>query len=441
MRAHRRRAWGRAPAAAAHAVGYVGAGTVEFIVDTTDARTDAFFFMEMNTRLQVEHPVTEMITGLDLVEWQLRVAAGEPLPLAQEDLPLRGHALEARIYAEDPAKDFLPSVGRIAHLATPPAVAFAVRDAGDASAEPAGVRIDSGVRAGDAISPFYDPMIAKLIVWGSDRDAALRRMQDALAQYQVAGVATNIEFLSRVVGHPAFAAAELDTGLIARHRAELIPSAPLDADALVAAALAEAVELAKNARRAAEASTDPWSPWQATDGWWLNHANAIELAFAYDGTPHRVSLTPVGDCTYRVVSEGVDALARAAGAGRGLDVVLGERRYRASVAADESTLTVFIGPRATRLTRIDPYEPPPANDIGSGHLLAPMSGTVIAVNVKAGDAVRKGSPLLVLEAMKMEHTIAAPGDGLVEAVHFRAGDQVKEGAELVALAASPEKAS
>ncbi|MEP6702134.1 MAG: biotin carboxylase N-terminal domain-containing protein, partial [Betaproteobacteria bacterium] len=217
MTAERRRAMGEAAVAAARAVGYVGAGTVEFIVDTLDPRPDSFYFMEMNTRLQVEHPVTEMITRLDLVEWQLRVAAGEHLPLSQDRLAINGHAIEARIYAEDPSRDFLPSVGRIAHLATPAAISFAFNGDADPAREPASVRIDSGVREGDAISQFYDPMLAKLIVWGHDRPAALRQMRAALAAYQVAGVTTNIEFLHRLVAHHAFANADLDTGLIARN--------------------------------------------------------------------------------------------------------------------------------------------------------------------------------------------------------------------------------
>jgi 3-methylcrotonyl-CoA carboxylase alpha subunit len=430
MTAERRRAMGRAAVAAARAVGYVGAGTVEFIVDTTDPRPDAFFFMEMNTRLQVEHPVTEMITGLDLVEWQLRVAAGEPLGVTQEELALSGHALEARIYAEDPAKDFLPSVGRITHLATPAAVSFTVRERGDASTEPAAVRIDSGVRSGDAISPFYDPMIAKLIVWGPDRPAALRRMELALAQYQVAGVTTNIEFLSRVVAHPAFATADLDTGLIARHRAALIPGPAADPDALAAAALAEIVRLADDAQRSAAAAADRWSPWHARDGWWLNQSNPIELTFACDGTPHRISLTAKGDHTYRMRGEGVDATARVTRSVDGYDIVIADRRFHASVATDGALRTVFIGARATRFVVVDPYEPPPTNDIGSGHLLAPMSGTVIAVHVKAGDTVAKGSALLVLEAMKMEHTIVAPIDGTLERLALTVGDRVVEGTEL-----------
>src|SRR5205085_2993900 len=226
MTAERRHAMGRAAVAAARAVGYVGAGTVESIVDTTDPRPDAFYFMEMNTRLQVEHPVTEMITGLDLVEWQLRVASGEGLPLDQDEIPLTGHAIEARIYAEDPARDFLPSIGRIAHLRAP--------------ATSLDVRVDTGVRAGDEITRYYDPMVAKLVVHGEDRAAALRRLTAALADYQIVGVTTNIAFLQRVIAHEAFASGRIDTGLVAAHRDALWPPAVAPGERMLAvAALAE----------------------------------------------------------------------------------------------------------------------------------------------------------------------------------------------------------
>jgi 3-methylcrotonyl-CoA carboxylase alpha subunit len=227
MTRERRAEMGAAAVATAKAIGYVGAGTVEFIVD----RSGAFHFMEMNTRLQVEHPVTELVTGLDLVEWQLRVAAGEPLPLAQDALELYGHAIEARIYAEDPSRDFLPSIGRIAHLRMPPASAH--------------VRIDSGIRAGDEISQYYDPMIAKLVAWGEDRGEALRQLRAALAECQVAGVATNIAFLQRLVAHEAFASGHIDTGLIARYRQDLLPPPrPPSAEVLALAAVAEYLRMA-----------------------------------------------------------------------------------------------------------------------------------------------------------------------------------------------------
>ena len=447
MTAERRRAMGEAAVAAARAVGYVGAGTVEFIVDTLDKRADSFYFMEMNTRLQVEHPVTEMITRLDLVEWQLRVAAGEPLPLAQDALAIGGHAIEARIYAEDPARDFLPSVGLVTHLATPAAVTFAINESGDAAREPAPVRIDSGVREGDAISQFYDPMIAKLIVWGEDRPAALRRMRAALAAYQVAGVTTNIEFLHRVVGHRSFANADLDTGLIARNHAELFPTPTLDEDVLAAAALAEVLQIQDAAAARANASADPHSPWHSTRGWWLNQVNPIDVILSNDPahakthdspgekSSRTVSVTTVGD-SFELLLGPRKILAQAKRAGAEIQLTLYGHRSRVTVTRNGAERAVFRDGAATRFTVIDPWNPPAADDAGSGHLLAPMSGTIIAVNVKAGDKVAKGASLLILEAMKMEHTISAPVEGVVEHVYFRAGDQVKESAELVSLVKS-----
>ena len=244
---------GEAAVDAAKAVGYVGAGTVEFIA-TQDG---SFYFMEMNTRLQVEHPVTEMITGLDLVEWQLRVAGGEPLPLQQEQLEINGHAMEARIYAEDPDRGFLPSTGRLVHLSPPP--------------ETDHVRVDTGVEQGDEITPHYDPMIAKLIVWGADRRQALARMRQALAQYRVVGVSNNVDFLARLVAVPSFANAQLDTGLIEREQALLFPPAgDVPADVWLLAALAELLREQRLAEKKAASSADPHSPWRALDGWRLN---------------------------------------------------------------------------------------------------------------------------------------------------------------------------
>ncbi len=277
MQPTHRRAMGEAAVAAAKAIGYVGAGTVEFIAADTFARDGAFFFMEMNTRLQVEHPVTEMITGQDLVEWQLRVAAGEALPLRQEELAIDGHAIEARIYAEDPDRGFLPSIGRLAHLAAP--------------ATHADVRVDTGVRAGDEISPWYDPMIAKLIARGDDRETALRRLSEALSAYEIVGVATNVAFLQRVLAHESFATGRVDTGLIARNHAALFPPPPpLPDDALLAAAVAEAGSLVAARAAGAGASTDPHSPWHAVDSWWPNSSrHAVSLVFADGETRHEVS--------------------------------------------------------------------------------------------------------------------------------------------------------
>jgi len=421
MKPEQRRAMGAAAVAAAKAIGYVGAGTVEFIAADTFARDGAFYFMEMNTRLQVEHPVTEMITGCDLVEWQLRVASGEPLPKRQDELAIDGHAIEARIYAEDPERGFLPSIGRLAHLAAPAATAD--------------VRVDTGVRAGDEITPFYDPMVAKLIVHGEDRAAALRRLAEALAAYEIVGVASNVAFLGRIVAHDAFASGNVDTGLIARHHAALFPPAsPLPNDALVAAALAEASTIVAARRAEAERSRDPNSPWHAVDSWWPgSDSHAIALAFAEGEHRHEVAVRGDGS-PWRVTLPGGESVAATCAAqGRRLDVVAGDAEFHATVVAHGEERHVFCRGEHRKLALADPLAHAGEEEAHGGHLTAPMSGTVVAVLVEAGRKVLRGAPLVVLEAMKMEHTIVAPADGVVAAVHYRPGDRVAEGADLVEL--------
>jgi 3-methylcrotonyl-CoA carboxylase alpha subunit len=420
MTGKRRSSMGAAAIAAAKAIGYVGAGTVEFIVPDAHDPKSPFYFMEMNTRLQVEHPVTEMITGLDLVEWQLRVAAGEPLPLPQEKLELRGHAIEARIYAEDPDRGFLPSIGRIAHLRTP--------------ATSADVRIDSGVRAGDEISAYYDPMIAKLIVRGEDRDTALRRLAAALARYEVAGVATNVAFLQRVIAHEAFARARIDTGLIARNQAALFPPAEPPSDALLAvAALAEVGRMHVAAEARMRASAERWSPWQAIDGWWLNTADhAMTFSFEAAGAAYAVRVRTAGS-GFRLDTAGREHAAKAEWTADGLLVDLDGSRLAADVVVLGEERQVFCNGETRRLRLVDPLAHAGEEEHQGGHLAAPMSGTVISVLVKQGEAVARGAALLIIEAMKMEHTIAAPSAGTVTAVNCRVGDQVQEGADLIDL--------
>jgi 3-methylcrotonyl-CoA carboxylase alpha subunit len=412
----RRRAMGEAAVAAAKAIGYVGAGTVEFIAE----QDGAFYFMEMNTRLQVEHPVTEMITGVDLVEWQLRVAAGEPLPKAQEQLAISGHAIEARIYAEDPDRGFLPSTGRLVHLAPPP--------------ESASVRVDTGVEEGDAITPFYDPMIAKLIVHGADRAAALARMRDALARYRIVGVANNVEFLGRLVATPSFANADLDTALIEREHDRLFPAeSPPPDDAWLVAALAEVERDAEAARRAAASAPDPASPWRALDGWRLNGSALRRLGFRHGETMREVDAAPVAGGTWQLVLDGTTTTASArASADGAIAATLGERRFPAAVVANGDRRHVFVAGRAHALALVDLFGVSGAehDEEGAG-LVAPMPGKVIALLAAPGAAVEKGAPLLVLEAMKMEHTISAPRAGTVKAFRVAAGEQVSEGAELV----------
>jgi 3-methylcrotonyl-CoA carboxylase alpha subunit len=415
----RRDSMGAAAVAAAKAIGYVGAGTVEFIAEPGDGRSaGTFYFMEMNTRLQVEHPVTEMITGLDLVEWQLRVACGEPLPRSQDELAINGHAVEARIYAEDPAKNFLPSTGRITHLATP--------------AVSRHVRIDTGVRAGDTITPFYDPMIAKLIVWDTDRPAALARMRTALEQFQVVGVTTNTEFLARLVACEAFASADLDTGLIERNRALLIPAPPFAGDEVLAlAALAELLAIERRAKERAAGSADPCSPWGACDGWRLNQDNHHILVFSQGEREHAVTAhyRPGG---YELeLPGGRHALTGAWQADGSLTAWLEDAVLQANVVQSGQSLDVFFRGTRYQLALRDPALHEIESDAHCGNLAAPMPGKIIAVLTTAGSKVAKGTPLVILEAMKMEHTIIAPGRGTVTEIHYKVGEQVAEGAELL----------
>jgi 3-methylcrotonyl-CoA carboxylase alpha subunit len=414
MTPERRRQMGEAAVAAANAVGYVGAGTVEFIAN----QDGSFYFMEMNTRLQVEHPVTEMITGQDLVEWQLRVAAGQPLPLAQEQLQIRGHALEARIYAEDANKGFLPSTGKLIRLSPP--------------AESINVRVDTGVEEGDEITSFYDPMIAKLIVWDEHRDAALARMRKALADYQVAGITTNIDFLSRLVACPAFAGADLDTGLIERQKDFLFPAAQaVPRDALLVATVGELLWEQHAAKQAAKTSGDPWSPWHARDGWRMNLSSARTVSFK-DGDALVDAHVRYQPDHWQITIGGETTLAR----GRKLDgdrfaVELDDRRLIAGVVTVDDKRSVFLQGSTYNLLRDDPLHRVDAGDSHGGGLTAPMPGKVVALLAQAGQRVEKGTPLLIHEAMKMEHTITAPAAGTVKAFCYAAGEQVADGAELV----------
>ncbi|NMG54598.1 acetyl/propionyl/methylcrotonyl-CoA carboxylase subunit alpha [Aromatoleum aromaticum] len=414
MTPERRAAMGKAAVEAAKAVSYVGAGTVEFIAN----QDGSFYFMEMNTRLQVEHPVTEMITGLDLVEWQLRVASGEPLPLTQEQLAIRGHALEARIYAEDPAKGFLPSTGKLVHLAPP--------------AEGLHVRVDTGVEEGDEISPFYDPMIAKLIVWDETREQALARMLQALADYRVVGVANNIEFLSRLTACPAFAGADLDTGLIEREKAYLFPEGETPpVETYFVAALAELLRENARAEDEARRGSDPVSPWHMRDGWRLNSTANRGLIFRVGDAQKTVQVAYRGD-RYTLTVDGHSAEARGrVNAHGGLRVELDGTRMDATVISAGRMRHVFLHGRSWQLANVDPLHFAGEGGGAEGGLLAPMPGKVIALLADAGAKVAKGAPLLILEAMKMEHTINAPAAGTVKAFRYAVGDQVGDGAELV----------
>ncbi|WP_269532583.1 acetyl/propionyl/methylcrotonyl-CoA carboxylase subunit alpha [Chitinimonas sp. BJYL2] len=414
---------GEAAVRAAKAVGYVGAGTVEFIFDVL---TGAFYFMEMNTRLQVEHPVTEMITGLDLVEWQLRVASGEPLPLKQHELRIHGHAFEARVYAEDPARDFLPQIGSLIHLQQP--------------AESRHVRVDTGVEAGDEISPWYDPMIAKLIVWDENRDRALDRLAQALTEYEVVGLNTNLDFLGELARHPAFRAQELDTGFIGRHRDALIPAASaVDTETLALAALAELAYAEQQSTLQRQRSNDADSPWWSSDGWRLNQDNRHALHFRIGDTEHAV-MAHYREGGYSLeITDASGTLQTLDASGQishhRINATIAGHRLSASVVRHADQLTLIRDGRNTTLTPFNPLLAGlEAADQGGG-LTAPMPGTVVAVHVATGDVVEKGTPLMILEAMKMEHTILAPHAGKVAEVFFKQGEQVREGAALLEITA------
>ncbi len=398
MTAEMREAMGQAGVCAAEAIGYSGAGTVEFIVDASDGlRTDRFWFMEMNTRLQVEHPVTEAITGVDLVEWQLRVAAGEPLPRQQHDLHITGHAFEARLYAEDVPKGFLPATGTLTHLNFP-------KDA----------RADSGVRQGDSISPWYDPMIAKLVVHGTTRGAALNQLERALRHTDVGGLTTNISFLSALASQPDFVAGDMDTGLIARHIDTLTPAPVACTKARSIAALA-ALGLWNNP------NVSGFTLWQplTRDVTLTHHDEDIIVRVSTNGPQDFTVVLP--QASHHVVRrDGVwwcDAT-----------------RILARVAVSGDEITVFWG-NGYRFTRHDPLQRE-TDGTGDGNLIqAPMPGLVKLINATPGQSVTSGDRLAVLEAMKMEHSLLAARDGVVAEVLVKAGDQVEAGAALVRLQA------
>jgi 3-methylcrotonyl-CoA carboxylase alpha subunit len=401
----RRASMGEAACAAARAIGYVGAGTVEFIVEDND-----FFFMEMNTRLQVEHPVTEMITGQDLVEWQLLVASGQPLPLSQDQLHIRGHAIEVRVYAEDPDRDFMPAVGTLTHLEAP--------------TESAHVRVDTGVRPGDAISVHYDPMIAKLIVWDRDRPAAVRRLVHALSDYQAVGVQTNLGLLRRIAAQPAFGAAKLDTGFIGRHGAALLPQRePAPPMALAAAALRVLQDRAE--ATATAGSHDLFSPWNLPTAWRMNGDGYQDMLLAEGEAVHAVRAHYCPDGSIRLDLPGGTMVAT----GNSMDGV----RRTLPVVRSGNLLTVILDGTNYPLTLVDPLAPPLAEVEGGNRLLAPMPGRVVEVLVRPGDSVARGDVLLVLEAMKVQMRLTAPRAGIVDALRTAPGDLVDDGAELVSF--------
>ncbi|WP_455913482.1 acetyl/propionyl/methylcrotonyl-CoA carboxylase subunit alpha [Pseudomonas syringae] len=397
---HMRQAMGEAAVRAAQAIGYVGAGTVEFLLD---ARGD-FFFMEMNTRLQVEHPVTEAITGLDLVAWQIRVAQGEPLPITQAEVPLKGHAIEVRLYAEDPTNDFLPATGTLALYRE--------------SASGPGRRVDSGVAEGDEVSPFYDPMLGKLIAWGQTREEARLRLLAMLDEFAIGGLRTNLGFLRRIIAHPAFADAELDTGFIPRYQDELLPAAEGLTEEFWQLAAQAYLSTAPVTVRA----DDAHSPWSARTGLRLGGPSEVTLHLACDAESRSMVLR--SDSQQGVRLNGEHLLIEQDGV----------RRQTLAIRRADTLYLQWQGD-VHGIRAVDPIADVDSNHGHHGGLTAPMNGSIVRVLVGVGEQVQVGTPLVVLEAMKMEHSIRANTAGTVTALYCSEGEMVKEGTVLVELEA------
>ncbi len=417
-----RSAMGEAAVSAAKSIGYEGAGTVEFIVDGEGGLTaDGFFFMEMNTRLQVEHPVTEMITGEDLVRWQFEVAAGNPLPKSQEDLAIDGHAVEVRLYAEDPAKNFFPSPGVLHHLTLPTQTGH--------------IRVDTGVQSGDEVTMFYDPMIAKIVAWGGDRRAALRHMSHALDQVEVIGARTNATFLSHVIDHPAFANAELDTGFIDTHFAELVPENVAPEIEILALAIL-ALHLDHTSERQQDGDRFGWirSPWDDLDGWRVNAATPqTSHQYIFDQPSGQIVVDVAYGLTGLRVSMGESSVS-AEGAFESdgtLSAVINGRRYNAELRQFDNEIHIYHDKHLHVLVVLDPLASAYLDDEAGDNLQAPMSGKIIAVNGEAGSRVKPGEPIVVLEAMKMEHTLMASSETVIAEVLVSVGDQVDDGQVVV----------
>ena len=412
-----RAAMGDAALRAARAINYQGAGTVEFLLDSDGS----FYFMEMNTRLQVEHPVTEMITGQDLVEWQLRVAAGETLPLTQEELTLTGHAFEARIYAEDPDNDFLPVTGTLSFLQPP-----------ETSAN---VRVDTGVLQGDEVSVYYDPMIAKLIVWDENRDKALQRLTRALREYRISGMTTNLDFLYNLANSAPFRAADLDTGFIEKHHSEIFHDSAAELEQEIPlAALYLVLQQQRAAQQARAASGDASSPWFDAGAWRLNEPNVHSFELAIHDTHYPVSVEQIGaaDGTrYRIGFGDKTVQAQGNLEGSELSANLDGYLLHASVAEHDGSFSLYTQDSALGFSLVEP-DLGDVDDTGpGGGLTAPMNGTMVTLLVEPGAEVKADDALLVMEAMKMEHTIRAPKDGTVRAFYYQPGDLVDGGAQLV----------
>lgn len=410
----------------AQAIGYQGAGTVEFLLDIDGS----FYFMEMNTRLQVEHPVTEMISGQDLVEWQLRVAAGENLPKTQDQLVLNGHAFEARIYAEDADNDFLPATGKLTLLKTP--------------IESENVRIDTGVRQGDEVSVYYDPMIAKLIVWDENREKALQRLAKALSEYRINGVTTNIDFLYNLATSKPFVEADIDTGFIEKNNDLIFHNNEKSlANELPIAALFLILSKENNAKQQAQKSNDPNSPWYIADAWRLNEANLHTLVLAHNDIEYTITVEQKrkgNDAYYsiNVNGEKFDCQGEILTTSNSNDTIVATingHRSQTTFNQSENIISLYRTNGVFNFTHVLPDCGQNEDDDNHGGLAAPMNGTMVGVLVEAGQQVTKDQPLVIMEAMKMEHTIKAPSDGTIDEVFFKEGDMVDGGAELLAFTA------
>lgn len=414
-----REAMGDAALKAAHAIHYSGAGTVEFLLDADGS----FYFMEMNTRLQVEHPVTEMITHQDLVEWQLRVAADESLPLRQDQLRIDGHSFEARIYAEDPDNDFLPVTGMLNYLQTPE--------------QSQHVRVETGVRQGDEVSVYYDPMIAKLVVWGRDRDSALRRLQLALTEYRIGGMTTNLAFLYNLISTEPFRAAQLDTGFIEKHQSLIFQKSDAQLEHyLPFAALYLVLRQAREAQ--ALAAHDTNSPWSLADSWRLDGSRQHSFEIDVHGEVCRLVINQQGEgpaTRYQICYGNTCWVLQGTLDGNQLTAVVDGHRQRLTATEDGLQVTLFVENHALNFTRLLPDTGEQDSNAHAGGLTAPMNGTVVTLLAEAGNNVKAGTPLLVMEAMKMEHTIKAPANGTVNNFYYVAGELVDGGALLVDFSA------
>lgn len=419
-----RQKMGEAAIKSAQAIGYQGAGTVEFLLDIDGS----FYFMEMNTRLQVEHPVTEMITGQDLVEWQLRVASGEPLPLQQDQLKIHGHAFEARIYAEDPNNDFLPATGILNYLLPPE--------------EDEHVRVDTGVCQGDEVSVFYDPMIAKLIVWGENRDKALQRLAKALIEYRIKGVTTNIDFLYNLATAKPFKEADLDTGFIEKHHRLIFKDNELNENShrlnenLPLAALYILLKQAQHAKYQANKSNDPNSPWHITNAWRANEGNTHRFEISEQNTvyPIRIEQSQKNNETHYLINvNSINYHCRGNVTDNTLSAIVNGHRMSATVAENLNEYSLFKQDGVFHFNKVTADCGQSIDDELDNGLSAPMNGTLIDVLVKENQLVEQGQPLLIMEAMKMEHTIRAPSDGRVDQFFYNVGELVDGGSLLLSF--------